>query len=81
MHNLECLKPKGFDIYFDKNILIILENNVICHLLKTSRDNFCPPPPIFRNRQLIYDIFMYNFEKKKIVEFVVHLTKILSKKY
>ena len=38
----------------------------ICHLLKTSQDNFRVPPPKYfqkRNKQLIYDICMYIFDK------------------
>ena len=49
-------------IHFDKKIFIFLEHNDICHLLKTSRDNFLSPPPhsqYFQKRkgQLIYYIF------------------------
>ena len=42
-------------------VYCILHRNSICHLLRTSRDNFCPLPQSFR--KAMDNIFMYSFEE------------------
>ena len=50
-----------------KNILIFLENNDICHFLKTSRDNFCPTLNIFRKEIDNLLLFFINILKNVLI--------------